>query len=311
MCLDTFCLGINLLEYMKKLNLLALALIISITVMAQNKVLKVWPDGAPTDNGKVVSADNSQKNVWDAEMTVYLPDSKKNTGAAVVICPGGGYTHLAIDHEGHKIAKFLQEKGVAGIVLRYRLPFGHNEVPSSDARQAMRIVRANAKEWGIDPQKVGLAGSSAGGHLASTVGTVFDSGNAKSSDKIAQQSCRPDFLLLLYPVVTMDSTFTHMGSRTNLLGKNPDAALVKKYSNELNVSDNTPPTFLVLADNDGGVPPRNSIEFYMQLKKHKVPAEMHIFAQGGHGFGIRDNGLPCDEWPEMFYTWLEAIKVVK
>lgn len=283
--------------------------------MAQDKVLKVWPNGAPNDNGMNLPEEKYDgvrvRNVSEAEMYVFLPKKEKNTGAAMVICPGGGYWIEAMDHEGFDIAKYLQKRGIAGIVLKYRLPYGHDEVPSSDVRQTIRTIRANASAWGIEPNKIGLAGSSAGGHLAATAGTVFDAGNPNSSDTIAQQSCRPNFLLLLYPVITMDSTFTHMGSRENLIGKNPSDELVKKYSNELNITDQTPPTFLILADNDGSVPPRNSIEFYMQLKKHKVPAEMHIFAEGGHGFGMRDNAMPCDEWPKMFLTWLKAITIVE
>jgi acetyl esterase/lipase len=173
------------------------------------------------------------------------------------------------------------------------------------------MVRANAKEWGINPEKIGIAGSSAGGHLASTAGTVFDYGNAESSDKIEQQSCRPDFMLLLYPVITMDETFTHMGSRENLIGKGHDKELIRKYSNELNVSAETSPTFLVLADDDTAVLPKNSISFYSKLKEFNVPAELHIFQKGGHGFGIRENGIPADNWPNLFIDWLKAREIIE
>lgn len=300
---------------MKQFTLLASALILSLTIMAQDKVLKVWPNGAPNDNGMTEPEEKYDgvrvRNVSEAEMYVYLPGKEKNTGAAVVICPGGGYMIEAMDHEGYDIAEFLKEKGIAGIVLKYRLPYGHHEVPSTDARQALRIVRQNAKEWGINPNKVGIAGSSAGGHLASTVGTVFDKGNKESSCPIAQQSCRPDFMLLLYPVISFDEDFGHMGSRENLIGKGHDKKLIHKYSNELNVNAQTPPTFFVLADNDKAVPPRNSIEFYLKMKEYGIPAEMHIFQKGGHGFGIRKSGIPADNWPEMFYSWLKSIEIVK
>lgn len=300
---------------MKYLNLLIALLLISTSLMAQDKVLKVWPNGAPNDNGMTEPEEKYDgvrvRNVSEAEMYVYLPEKEKNTGAAVVICPGGGYRIEAMDHEGYDIAEFLKEKGVAGIVLKYRLPYGHHEVPSSDARQAMRIVRQNAKEWGIDPNKIGIAGSSAGGHLASTAGTVFDTGKKESTCPIEQVSCRPDFMLLLYPVISFDEDFGHMGSRDNLMGKSHDKKLVRKYSNELNVSAETPPAFLILADDDKAVPPRNSIEFYSALKKHGVPAEIHIFQQGGHGFGITKKNLPSDQWPEMFYAWLKARKIVE
>ncbi len=300
---------------MKNLNLLITLFLISTSLMAQDKVLKVWPNGAPNDNGMTEPEEKYDgvrvRNVSEAEMYVYIPEKAKNTGAAVLICPGGGYRIEAMDHEGYEIAEFLKEKGVAGIVLKYRLPYGHHEIPSCDTRRAMRIIRQNAAEWGINPAKIGIAGSSAGGHLASTVGTVFDAGKSESTCPIEQMSCRPDFMLLLYPVISFDEDFGHMGSRDNLMGNSHDKELVRKYSNELNVSAETPPTFLVLADDDTSVPPRNSIEFYSALKKFNVPAEMHIFQQGGHGFGITKKNLPADQWPEMFYNWLKARKIVE
>ena len=300
---------------MKKLSLFVTILLITSIVLAQDKVLKVWPNGAPNHNGMDEPEEKYDgvrvRKVSEAEMYVYLPDKDKNTGAAVVICPGGGYWIEAMDHEGYEIAEFLKEKGVTGIVLKYRLPYGHHEIPSGDARRAMRIVRMNAKDWGIDPNKIGIAGSSAGGHLASTVGTVFDTGNKESSSPIEQISCRPDFMLLLYPVISFDEEFGHMGSRKNLIGAGNDWNLAKQYSNELNVTAETPPTFLVLADDDKAVPPRNSIEFYMALKKYGVPAEMHIFQHGAHGFGMHKKNMPVDQWPEMFYNWLKAGKIIE
>ncbi|AHW60854.1 Acetyl esterase/lipase [Draconibacterium orientale] len=300
---------------MKTINLILLFSLLTGITIAQNKTLKVWPNGAPNDNGVTEPEEKYDgvrvRNVSEAEMYVYTPAAEINSGAAVVICPGGGYWIEAMDHEGFDIARFLQGKGITGIVLKYRLPYGNHEVPSSDVRQAIRMVRANAKEWGINPEKIGIAGSSAGGHLASTAGTVFDYGNAESADKIEQQSCRPDFMLLLYPVITMDETFTHMGSRENLIGKGHDKELIRKYSNELNVSAETPPTFLVLADDDTAVLPKNSISFYSKLKEFDVPAELHIFQKGGHGFGIRENGIPADNWPNLFIDWLKAREIIE
>ena len=286
----------------------------NLATFAQDLTLKVWPGGAPNDNGLTEPEEKYDgvrvRNVSEAEMYVYLPEKEINTGAAVVICPGGGYVIEAMDHEGYDVAKWLASKGVAGIVLKYRLPNGNHEVPSSDARRVMRIVRKNAAEWGINPDKVGIAGSSAGGHLASTVGTHFDYGNRNSNDPIEQFSCRPDFMLLLYPVITLKEEFGHMGSRDNLIGKGHDWNLISVYSNEMHVTPETPPTFFVLADDDTAVPPRNTVEFYLAMKKNKVPAELHIFRDGGHGFGIRKNNLPVDQWPELFYTWLKAQKVI-
>jgi len=286
----------------------------SSSLFAQDKVLKVWPNGAPNHNGMDEPEEKFEgvrvRNVSEAEMYVYLPEKEKNTGAAVVICPGGGYWIEAMDHEGYAIAEWLKEKGVAGIVLKYRLPYGHHEIPSGDARQAMRIVRKNAEEWGIDPSKIGIAGSSAGGHLASTVGTRFDYGHPESTDPLEQLSSRPDFMLLLYPVITFREEFGHMGSRRNLIGEGNNWKLVENYSNEWHVTPETPPAFLILSDDDKTVPPRNSVEFYLALKENNVPAEMHIFAEGGHGFGMNKKNLPVDNWPELFYNWLKAVKVI-
>lgn len=298
----------------QKLIILAVVMM-NLTSFAQDKVLKVWPGGAPNDNGMKEPEEKYDgvrvRNVSEAEMYVYLPEKEKNTGAAVVICPGGGYMIEAMDHEGYEMAEWLASKGVAGIVLKYRLPYGHHEIPSGDVRRAIRLVRANAKEWGIDPGKIGIAGSSAGGHLASTAGTRFDEGIAGSADPMEKISCRPDFMLLLYPVITFNEEFGHMGSRQNLIGAGNDWKLVKEYSNELHVTPKTPPTFLILADDDSGVPPRNSVEFYLALKENKVPAEMHIFQKGGHGFGMTKKNLPVDQWPDLFYNWLKSQKIIQ
>jgi len=299
---------------MKQLISFFIFVFMSFSLYAQDKVIKVWPDGAPNDNGMTEPEEKYEgvrvRNVSEAEMYVYLPDEKNNTGAAVVICPGGGYWIEAMDHEGYDIAEWLKSKGVAGIVLKYRLPYGNHEVPSSDARQAIKIVRKNATDWGIHPDKIGIAGSSAGGHLASTVGTRFDYGNSSAQTEVEKMSSRPDFMLLLYPVITFREEFGHMGSRKNLIGEGNNWEMVEKYSNELHVSSETPPTFLVLADDDSGVPPRNSVEFYLALKENSVPAEMHIFAEGGHGFGITKHNQPADQWPDLFYNWLKAIDII-
>jgi acetyl esterase/lipase len=299
-----------------KRNIIILAsVIISLSAMAQDFKLKVWPNGAPDSNGMTLPEETFEgkrvRNVSEAEMYVYLPKIGVNTGAAMVICPGGGYMIEAMDHEGYEMAEWLATQGVAGIVLKYRLPYGHHEIPLEDVHRTMRIVRQKAAEWGINPSKIGIAGSSAGGHLASTAGTRFDLGNTEASDPIEKFSCRPDFMLLLYPVITFDEEYGHMGSRTNLIGANAKFDLVERYSNEKQVTAQTPPTFLVHADDDTGVPSRNSVEFYMALKKHKIPAEMHIFRQGGHGFGMNKKNLPVDQWPNLFTQWMKAQGITK
>ncbi len=298
----------------RKIVILALVFI-SLTTMAQDFKLKVWPNGAPDSNGITTPEElydgKRVRNVSEAELYVYLPKMGNNTGAAVVICPGGGYMIEAMDHEGYDLAEWLTTQGVAGIVLKYRLPYGHDQIPLEDAQRALRIVRQKAAEWGINPSKIGIAGSSAGGHLASTAGTKFDLGKPDSNDPLEKYSCRPDFMLLLYPVITFNEEFGHMGSRTNLIGAGNKWELVEKYSNELHVTAQTPPTFFVLADDDNGVPPRNSIEFYLALKKFKVPAEMHIFRDGGHGFGMNKKNLPVDQWPNLFAQWMKAQGITK
>ncbi len=300
---------------MKNLLLVLTIFLFTNVLNAQDLTLKVWPNGAPDDNGMTEPEEKYEgrrvRKVSEAEMYVYFADEKINTGAAVVICPGGGYWIEAMDHEGYDIAEWLAGKGITGIVLKYRLPYGHHQVPSGDARQTIRIVRNNAVKWNINPNKIGIAGSSAGGHLASTAGTVFDIGNPDAGNPIERMSCRPDFMLLLYPVISFDEKVGHMGSRINLIGQTNDWELAEKYSNELNVTSETPPTFMILADDDKAVPPQNSIRFYLALKKFDIPAEMHIYQKGGHGFGIRKNNQPADNWPNLFYDWLKAITIIE
>ena len=289
-------------------------LFISLTAVSQDFSLKVWPNGALDSNGMTLPEEISEghrvRNVSEAEIFVYLPKKEINTGAAVVICPGGGYSKVTMGSEGFRIAEWLTQQGVAGIVLKYRLPYGHYKIPLGDAQRTLRLVRYKAEEWGINPTKIGIAGSSAGGHLASTAGTRFDSGNPESTDPIDTFSCRPDFMLLLYPVISFDEEFGHMGSRNNLIGSAVNSDLVEMYSNERHISVQTPPTFLVLADDDVGVLPRNSIEFYLAMKKFNIPVEMHIFRDGGHGFGMTKQNLPIDNWPVLFLQWLKAEKII-
>lgn len=299
---------------MKNFLLLSLLLMCMHQPIFSQETIPLWPDGTPGPNVSPKPEETFDgvrvRFVSKPTLTIYLPEKEKNTGTAVVICPGGGYWIEAMDHEGYDFAKYLREHGVAGIVLKYRLPYGHNEIPLQDAQRAIRIVRANAIKWGICPDKIGIAGFSAGGHLASTAETHFDNGNPNAPDSIEKESCRPDFAILGYPVVTMNKEWTHMGSRENLLGKNPSMELVLKYSNELHVTPQTPPTFLFLADDDDTVPPKNSIEFYMALKKNHIPAEMHIFAEGGHGFGMHISGKPHDQWRNLLIDWMRTRRLI-
>ncbi len=302
---------------MQKTGLLFLFFALTMNVMAQDFQLKLWPNGAPnqsTPPGQeryyIENGTGRYENISEAELYVYLPDKDKNTGAAVIICPGGGYWIEAIDHEGFRIAEYLKDHGIAGIVLKYRLPYGNPEVPVSDALESIRLVRSKAAEWNIDPDRIGIGGSSAGGHLASTAGTHYDAGNKDAPNPVDRISSRPDFMMLLYPVISFDEKIGHMGSRINLIGKTNDWKVASIYSNELHVDANTPPTFIVLADDDKGVSPENSIRFYMALKKNNIPAEMHIFNKGGHGFGMKKTGLPVEQWPDLFIQWMKSMNFI-
>jgi acetyl esterase/lipase len=258
--------------------------------------LKLWDGRAPQGDGTFETA--------DAFVTVHKPE--KPNGAAVVICPGGGYGGLVTGAEGHGIAAWLNKHGITGVVLEYRLPKGRPFVPLLDAQRAIRTVRANAKAWGIDPAKVGIMGFSAGGHLASTAGTHFDGGDPKAADPVERQSSRPDFMVLVYPVVSMGEK-GHAGSRRNLLGANPDGKLVRLFSNEAQVTDKTPPAFLAHAKDDTVVVPENSKVFYDALRADKVPAEYLELASGGHGLnGYK--GPMWDAWQARSLAWLAEQK---
>jgi acetyl esterase/lipase len=241
-------------------------------------------------------------------VTVYLPPKEKATGAAVVICPGGGYSIVAIQHEGYDEAKRFNEMGIAAIVVKYRLPsdltMPNKEIgPLQDAQRAIQLTRENAKAWNIDPKKVGLMGFSAGGHLASTAGTHFEKSYIPNPKKI---SLRPDFLILVYPVISFSDSIGHKGSRNNLLGQNASAEKIREYSNELHVTKKTPPSFLVHAKDDKTVPYSNSEVFYEQLLKHKVRAEKYYYEKGGHGFGITN---PTSEvkWMDLVWEWMKKM----
>jgi len=259
--------------------------------------LKLWNQRAPLGDGTFEKA--------EALITVHKPE--KPNGVAVVICPGGGYGGLVTGAEGHGIATWLNRYGVTGIVLEYRLPKGRSFVPLLDAQRAIRTVRSNAKAWGVDPAKVGIIGFSAGGHLASTAGTHFDDGDPKAEDPIDKQSCRPDFMILVYPVVTMGEK-SHGGSRTNLLGNKPDEKLLKLFSNELQVTAKTPPTFLAHAKDDRVVVLENSKAFYDALQAQKVPSKLLELESGGHGLnGYK--GPMWDAWQTQSLAWLAELKI--
>jgi len=281
-------------------------LILSGTCIADN--LKSAAQGAEPQrialwNGKAPVGDG-QFQEGEAWITVHRPE--KENGTAIVICPGGGYGGLVTDAEGHGIAAWLNRHGITGVVLEYRLPAGRSFVPLLDAQRAIRTVRTNAKKWGIDPAHIGIMGFSAGGHLASTAGTHFDDGDSAATDAVDRVSCRPDFVILVYPVVTMGEK-THQGSKSNLLGKEPSPKLVELFSNEKQVTAKTPPMFLAHALDDQPVPPENSKMLYEALQTRKIPSRYLELPSGGHGLnGYK--GPMWDAWQEKSLAWLTELK---
>jgi len=289
--------------------------------ISQPLTVKVWPDGIPgsksdPDYKEVITMTGDRitrcEKIVNPDLTVFLPSKEKANGAAVLICPGGGYGVLAFDHEGNDIAKWLNDNGIAGIILKYRLPsdriMENKPVgPLQDAQEAIRIIRRNAGNWNINPEKVGVIGFSAGGHLASTLSTHYAEKVYEVKDNTG---ARPDFSLLIYPVVTFDTTFTHRGSRNNLIGLKPDEKLVRHFSNERQVTRDTPPAFLVHSSDDKVVPVMNSIGYYKELQKNSIPSELHIFQKGGHGYGLSPKGGTESSWPELCIRWLKAMGLI-
>jgi len=301
-----------------KILFILLFLINVMIIKSQTLTLKLWPDGIPgskTDLSyveKITITDGRItrcEKVVTPDLTIFLPSPEKTNGTAVLICPGGGYGALAFDHEGNAIAKWLNDNGIAGIILKYRLPSDQimtdkSTGPLQDAQEAMRVIRRNSSEWKIDPKKIGVIGFSAGGHLASTISTHYSEKVYSVKDNT---SARPDFSLLIYPVVSMDTNITHRGSRNNLIGLKPAEEQVRRFSNELQITADTPPAFLVHSADDKAVPVMNSIGYFRGLQKNNIPAELHIFQKGGHGYGLSPDGGTESSWPELCMRWLKAM----
>ena len=248
--------------------------------------------------GLQVSAQSTPKpfDIEQPSLRVFLPAPELATGRAVVACPGGGYSGLAVNHEGYDWAPYFNKQGIALIVLKYRMPKGDRTLPISDAEAAMKMVRDSADVWNLNPNDIGIMGSSAGGHLASTIATH------------APEALRPNFQILFYPVITMDKSFTHMGSHDNLLGKDASADLEKEFSNEKQVTKETPRAFIVYSDDDKVVPPANGVNYYLALNKKGVPSVLHIYPTGGHGWGIREDFLYKSEMQNELTSWLRSFK---
>jgi acetyl esterase/lipase len=280
---------------MEKMLLMTLALASMLSAHPRTELL--YPKGAP---GAVGS-----EEVDKPSLTTYLPG--KANGTAVVVCPGGGYRNLAMDHEGKQIAEWLNKLGVTAFVLKYRLgPRYHHPAMLQDAQRALRMVRSQAKQLGLMPDRIGIWGFSAGGHLASTASTHFDEGNANAEDPIERAGSRPDFAVLAYHVISFTTPYTHKGSKQNLLGDAPDSKLVDHLSNELQVTNRTPPTFLFHTNEDTGVPAENSVLYYLALRKAGVPAEMHIYEPGRHGVGLAPTHAVLSSWGDRLADWFRT-----
>ena len=281
----------------------------------QNQILPLWEGDPPNykETGEETIWDTSDivrvRNVQKPDIAIFLPSKKNATGEAVVICPGGGYQILAYDWEGSDIASWLNSKGIAAFVLKYRLPGSTNNIvprlsPLMDAQRALRMVRSNAEKWNLDPGKIGIMGFSAGGHLASTLSTHYDAGDPDSPDPVDRVSCRPDFSILIYPVISFADGVTHQGSKRSLLGENPDPKLVEYYSNELQVTEDTPPAILIHSADDGGVPLQNSLGYYDAIRKYNKQSELHVYPYGGHGYSLAIGRGHLSTWPDRVIDWL-------
>jgi acetyl esterase/lipase len=268
------------------------------------QVMPLWSGAAPGALG----ADDSDTPT----ITVFLPRTMGASTPAVVVCPGGGYQNLASNHEGRQVANFLNSLGVAAFVLKYRLgPRYHHPIELGDAQRAIRTLRSRGAEWRLDPARIGILGFSAGGHLAMTASTWFDAGNAQAPDPVDRVSSRPDFAVLGYPVISMTETWTHQGSRRNLLGESPDPDLAKRLSGENAVTKETPPTFIFQTNEDATVPAENAVHYYLALRKAGVPAEMHVFEKGAHGVGLANDNPSLSPWSSLLATWLRGRGVIK
>ncbi|MFY0687036.1 MAG: alpha/beta hydrolase [Cyclobacteriaceae bacterium] len=298
---------------MARLFLVIFMATLTSSMFAQDIVLPVWTkENIPFSNGQFDDPEINEKgypiNVQWPEMFVYQPDPILATGTVVIICPGGGYWVEAIQHEGHDIAKWLNDQGVTAVVLKYRLPTAKNltsksEAPLADVQRAIRTVRSKSAEWGIKKNKIGIMGFSAGGHLASTAGTHYDNGNSTAKDVIERESCRPDFQILIYPVISFSEEYEHEGSRKALIGDDPSEKQKLYYSAEKNVTKDTPPAFL-LSTSDDPISSLNALELYKAMKNMEVKCELHIYEEGGHGYGLGRGEMAVNSWPLRCREWM-------
>lgn len=288
---------------------LTLATMITAVAAAEPTVLPLWPEGVPgaKDIGEEKHQDGGRiSNVSNPTLTIYRPAIDRPNGTAVVICPGGGYGMVSNEREGVQFANWLSTLGVTSFVLKYRMAeFGH-PAPLQDVTRAVRLVRSRAAEFHVNPSRIGVMGSSAGGHLAATAGTLFDHAGGKTGADLDKVSARPDFLILMYPVITMYDPVAHAGSRKNLIGANPGQELMDLMSTEKQVTGNTPPTLIIHTQEDKAVPVDNALLFFQALTKAKVPAEMYVFEHGSHGMGMKPEFGTASNWPKRAEEWLNG-----
>ena len=274
---------------------------------AESQVIVLWPEGVPglrSDATAEKNIDGRVGNVHQPTLTYYAAPAAKACGTAVIVCPGGGYGWLSMEKEGAEPARWFNSLGVAAFVLKYRLAeYGHS-APLRDVLRAVRLVRSRAAEFGLKADRIGVMGFSAGGHLASCAGTLYDAPEGRTGAPLDAVSARPDFLLLIYPVITMKDPYTHAGSRRKLLGPNPSPELIERYSTDTQVTKNTPPAFLLTTFEDGSVPAENSIGFFEAMHRAGVPAELHVYEKGAHGIGLRPGFGPTSDWPKLGEEWL-------
>lgn len=302
----------------KRLLLICVLFCLSIG-FGQNEVVPLWGNNIPNSQKSDEKEQRLSEGILKISkvqvptMEVYLPAARNANGKAVVICPGGGYAFLSYDWEGTDVAKWFNSKGIAAFVLKSRLPQSksiivQHKAPLQDAQRAIRMVRHSSKKWNIDKDKIGVVGFSAGGHLASTLGTHFDKAVYQYNDDIDSESAMPNFMVLVYPVISMKYPVTHPGSRNNLLGNKPSKVLVNEYSNELQVNNKTPKTFIVHSTDDNVVPVENSLIFYKALKDAGIKAEMHIYPEGGHGYSLALGKGYLQSWTNRLSDWLSAFE---
>jgi acetyl esterase/lipase len=297
---------------MRKL-LLTLFFFIAAGAQAQTTVIPLWPEGVPDAKPNPVPErieNDMISHVSEPTLTYYPAASDRPAHTAVIICPGGGYQFLAFAHEGRRYAEWLSSLGIAAFVLKYRMADAGHPAPLRDVLRAIRTVRAHASDYGVAPDRVGVMGSSAGGHLAASAATMYDDPAGRTGAPLDTVSARPDFLLLMYPVITLMPPYAHEGSRYALLGAHPAPELVKQMSVETRVTARTPPTFLVHSDDDNVVPVDNSIMFFQALARAHVPAEMHIYERGGHGMGMTPGHGDASLWPRRAEEWLRDRKLI-